>query len=100
MRARRWATAGSAIANRAPLAELFGTSAAADVAPGFAWQSLALIEYVAAEKGERAVGRLAESLLAGRTTAEALTALKLDVATLDASWAQWAAAHVARGGSE
>ena len=101
-RARRWATAGDALAHPMPLAELFGAAFPSDekASSAFSWQSLSVIEYLADSQGDRALAKLADGLLAGRPAAEVLATLGVPTATLDNDWLQWSAAHAARGGGE
>ena len=99
-RAQRWADAGQALASPKPLAELFTAGRPADeaAARAFTWQSLAVLEYVAGEKGDRAVGKLATALLEGRPAADAFAGIGVKASTFDAGFQKWAVARAARGG--
>ena len=99
-RAQRWANAAQAVSSSKPLAELLVASQPTDEAASrdFAWQSLAVLEYVAREKGDRALGRLATALLDGQPAADAFASIGVKTATFDAGFQKWAVARVTRGG--
>jgi hypothetical protein len=99
VRAQRWASAGQALTSPMPLAELFAASYPTDEAAGrdFAWQSLAVLQYVAREKGDRALGKLGAALLDGQAATDAFASIGVKTATLDAEWRKWAVARAARG---